>query len=229
MKRFYMLLAALAVIGVGVVGYTVLGGGAAGAATEPVVVEGLDDPQRLLELAEGMVAGDENAPVTIYEFGDYQCPGCGAFALQVKPLLESAYVEEGKAKFVFYDYPLISIHPNAFLAARAGRCSAEQGTFWEFHQKLFETQPRWANASAPMGQFLGYAEELGMDRGAFESCLRSDKYADVVTANMRLGEDLGVRGTPTIMVSAGEGMAQRLASFSFEDISAAVEELLVVQ
>ena len=226
MKRFYMLLGVLALAGAGVVGYTLSAQSSGGAATEPILVEGLDDPQTLVGLAKGMVLGDENAPVTIYEFGDYQCPGCGGFALQVKPLLESAYVNEGKAKFVFYDFPLISIHPNAFLAARAARCASDQGKFWEYHKKLFETQPRWSNSSAPMGQYLGYADELDMDRGAFESCLKSEKFADVVTANMRLGEDLGVSGTPTIMVNRENGMAQRLSAMSFEAISEAVEELL---
>lgn len=226
MKRFYMLLGVLALVGVGVVGYTLSAQSSGGAATEPVLVEGLDDPQTLVGLAKGMVLGEEDAPVTIYEFGDYQCPGCGGFALQVKPLLESAYINEGKAKFVYYDFPLISIHQNAFLAARASRCASDQGKYWEYHMKLFETQPRWSNSSAPLGQYLGYADELAMDRDAFESCLKSDKYADVVTANMRLGEDLGVSGTPTIMVNRGNGMAQRLGEMSFEAISAAVEELL---
>ncbi len=225
MKRFYLLLGALALVGVLVVGYTLTSRSTAGAATTPVTVEGLDDPTTLLALAQGMVLGDPDADVTIYEFGDYQCPGCGGFALQVKPLLDRAYVDEGRAKFVFYDFPLVSIHPNAFLAARAGRCAVDQGLFWEYHAKLFETQPRWANSAAPLGQYVDYAEEVGMDKGEFESCLRSEKYADVVTANMRLGEDLGVTGTPTVMVSRGNGMAQRVGN-SFEAISQAVEGLL---
>lgn len=226
MKRFYILLGTLGLVGAAVVGYTVTVGSSGAAATEPVIVDGLDDPAALVRMATGMVSGNEDAPITIYEFGDYQCPGCGQFALQVKPLVDRAYVDDGKAKFIFYDFPLVTIHRNAFIAARAGRCASDQGMFWEYHDKLFETQPRWANSSGPIGQYKGYAEELGMDGEAFEDCLRSDKYADVVSANMRLGEDLGVSGTPTVMISKGDGMAQRLDTYSFEAISEVVEGLL---
>jgi len=214
-------LAALAIVG------TRLGGGALGqTATGPIEVEGLDDPGRLVELAQGMVLGDPNAPVTIYEFGDYQCPSCGMFAAQIKPLIESAYVSDGRAKFVFYDFPLVSIHPNAFLAARASRCAADQGAYWEYHRKLFDEQPNWSASSSPVGLFVRYAEAVEIEADDFESCVKSDRHAAVVTAQMRLGEALGVGGTPTVMVSKGEGSANRLADASFPFIQEAVDALL---
>ena len=76
------------------------------AVAAPVEVEGLDDPEVLGRMAQGMVLGDPDAPLTIFEFGDYQCPACGMFALQVKPLIEQAYVADGTANFVYYDFPL---------------------------------------------------------------------------------------------------------------------------
>ena len=159
-NRMYWILGAIALVAVVIVA-TRLGGGMGQAVTAPVEVAGLDDPQVLIDKAQGMVLGDPNAPVTVYEFGDYQCPGCGAFAAQVKPLVESAYVTDGRAKFVFYDFPLVSIHANAFFAARASRCAADQGLYWDYHKKLFDEQASWSGSSSPAGLFVGYAETLG--------------------------------------------------------------------
>ena len=200
MTKLYLILGAVAVIGVGAVGYSV-GRGSGGAATQPVPIPGLEeDMQRLAELAQGVVKGDENAPVTIIEFGDYQCPGCMAFAQQVKPGMELSLVETGKAQFVFYDFPITNAHPNAFLAARAARCADDQGQFWEYHDNLFRTQPRWSALTNPAGLFVEYSRSLDLDDNAFEACLMSDQHAEVVTANMQLGEVMGVGGTPWILV-----------------------------
>ncbi|MFQ5536993.1 MAG: DsbA family protein [Gemmatimonadota bacterium] len=226
MTKFYWILGIVAVIGVAAVGYSVGSNRLGTAATEPVEVEGLDNMETLVDLAQGVTKGDPDAPVTIVEFGDYQCPGCGAFALQVKPQVELNYVQTGKARFIFYDFPLISIHPHAFLAARAARCAGDQGKFWEYHDLLFRNQSTWAAQQSVMGTYLGYADDLGMDRDAFEACLKSDAYADVVSANMRLGYELGVDGTPTVMISEGRGMAQRLRNFDFASIQRVVEDLL---
>ncbi|HSM03277.1 MAG TPA: DsbA family protein [Longimicrobiales bacterium] len=200
------------------------GGGEA--ALEPVEVEGLDDNARVLELAQGMVMGNPDAPVTIVEFGDYQCPGCGQFAALVKPQIEQVYAPGDDVKFVFYDFPLVTIHPHAFLAARASRCAAEQDAYWDYHTSLFRNQSAWSRSStAPLGLFEDYAAELGMNEGDFNSCLRSDRYADVVTANMQLGNILGVGSTPTVLVGSG-GNSRPLMNNSFQGIQEAVETLL---
>lgn len=223
MKKFYYLFGAVAVLGIGVVGYNVGSSVLSSAATAPIELD-LSDDEALVALAQGVTLGDDQAPVTVVEFGDYQCPGCGAFALSVKPQLEGTMVASGQVKFVFYDFPLISIHPNAFLAARAARCSDDQGRYWEYHETLFRNQARWAAATMPASAFEDYAEEVGMDGGDFSACLNSDKYADVVTANMQLGSRMGVSGTPTIMVNAN-GDLRRLNANDFQSISAAVEQM----
>jgi protein-disulfide isomerase len=215
-----------AVVGIAVVAYTVSTNIAeTGMATTPVVVPGLDDPQTLIQMAEGVTLGDPNAPITIIEFGDYQCPSCRAFHQQVKPRVELAYVQPGIAKFVFYDYPLSEIHPNAFLAARAARCAGEQQKYFEYHDALFLNQTAWAGSTTPRRLFVGYAEQVeGLDAGAFETCLRGDRFADVVTANRRLGEEaFSVSSTPTIFVR-GSGLPDESES-DFESISRAVEAL----
>jgi len=207
MTKVYMIIGAAAVIGVGAVGLSV-GRGGGGAATQPVVIEGLqEDLQRLAAMAQGVPKGDESAPVTIIEFGDYQCPGCMAFNQQIKPGMELSLVETGKAQFIWYDFPITSGHPNAFLAARAARCAEDQDRFWEYHDNLFRTQPRWAALTNPAGLFVEYSRTLNLDDDAFEACLMSDRHAELVTANMQLGEIMGVGGTPWILVEH-EGAVQ---------------------
>jgi protein-disulfide isomerase len=208
MTKLYLILGAVAVIGVGAVGYSV-GRTGGSAATEPVEIPGIEeDMERLAELAQGVTNGDENATVTIIEFGDYQCPGCQMFWQQVKPQIDLSLVETGKAQFVFYDFPIISAHPNAFLAARAARCADDQDRYWDYHDNLFRTQARWATLTNPVGIFVEYARTLEMDDGAFEECLNSDRHAELVTANMQLGEVLGVPSTPTVLIEHGGSARQ---------------------
>jgi protein-disulfide isomerase len=221
--RFYIILAVVAVIGIGAVGYMI--GSSASTAAEPVDIAEVEGAE-LVRLAQGMVMGEDGAPITIYEFGDYQCPACRTWALQVKPLLKGAYIDSGQARLVFYDWPITQIHPNAFLAARASRCAADQGLYWQYHDALFQNQTAWAGSGSPTGQFTAYAEEVGADKGEFTDCLRSDRHADVVTAQMRLGEQLGVTGTPTVMISKGDGTSQRPDRLDFQGISEFVEGLL---
>jgi protein-disulfide isomerase len=223
MKKLYIVLGAVAVIGVGVAVYSVGSSALSDAVTAPVEVEGLESSERLVELAQGVTLGDENAPVTIVEFGDYQCPGCGSFAASVKPQIELQLVDQGRAKFVFYDFPLVQIHPHAFLAARAARCAGEQDRYWDYHDLLFRMQPRWSGQANAIGSFMDYAASVELDEDAFEACLQSARYADVVTANMELGAQLGVSGTPTVMVNAG-GQVRRVNG-DFMSIVRAVEEL----
>lgn len=224
MKKFYVILAAVAVIGVGAVGYSVSSGVMGTAVSQPVAVEGIDDMERLVELAQGVTKGEESAPITIVEFGDFQCPACGQWARAVKPQVELTYLEEGRAKFVFYDYPLVSMHPNAFIGARAARCAQDQDRYWEYHDLLFQNQSRWSLETNPVATLVDYSETVGMDREAFESCLRSDRHAELVSANMELGTQLGVTGTPTIMVNAG-GQTRRLGSATFQAIQSVIEQL----
>ncbi len=183
-------------------------------------------PQELLELAQGVEAGNPDAAVTIFEFGDYQCPSCRNFFQMTKPFLDLTYIEENQIRFVFHDFPLLDAHPNAFLAARAARCAGDQGGYWNFHDRLFQMQNEWALMADPSGEFEGYAEELGLDGGGFRSCLAGDRHADVVSANMQLGVELGVQGTPTVMIDSGEGRAITLSDWSIESIRAVVDEAL---
>lgn len=198
-------------------------------ATAPVELN-IDDMQQFATLARGVRSGDESAPITILEFADFQCPVCGTFAGTVKTQLEAAFVESGAAKLVFYDFPLTAIHPHAFLASRAARCAEDQGMFWDYHDELFRNQPAWSLApSPPVGRFEEYAGGLGMDQAAFRSCLRSDAHAETISATLELGARLGVRSTPTVLVSRGNGQVHEVEARPlpemYEAIQAVVEGL----
>jgi protein-disulfide isomerase len=221
LRTFYIVLAVVAVGGLAALGYAVLGGGGE-AATEPVELEGVASARQLYELAKPEVLGDPSTPVKIVEFGDFQCPGCRSFAMQIKPVLKERFVDTGKAHFVYYDFPLMEIHPHAFLAARAARCAADQGRYWDYHDLVFARQSMWSySRTAPIGTFTEYAKELGLDSGAFESCLKSDAHADVVTANRRLGEELRIAATPTLIVNN-----RRVDALSLNAIVEAIEAIL---
>jgi protein-disulfide isomerase len=223
MKKFYYLFGIVAVVGIGVVGYSVGSSVLSSAATEPLEIA-YESDEELVAAAQGVTLGNEDAAVTIVEFGDYQCPGCGSFAMTVKPQIDALLVQSGEAKFVFYDFPLVSIHPNAFLAARAARCAGDQDGYWEYHELLFRNQTRWSGATMPMSAFEDYAAEAGLDEGSFASCLNSDRYADVVSANMQLGQRMGVGGTPTVLLNAG-GELRRLNNYDFQSIQDAIESM----
>jgi protein-disulfide isomerase len=224
MTKFYWILGSVAVLGVGIVGYSVGSKAFGDTVSAPIMIEGLEDATRLTELARPVVKGEPNAPITIMEFADFQCPACQQYYQQVEPLIQTEFIATGKAKFAYYDFPLIDAHPNAFLAARAGRCAEDQQRFWEYHDILYRNQNRWAGTPNPASQFEDYAEDVGMDGGTFATCLRSDKHADVITASMELGRQVQVPGTPTIMVTAGRGMGRRVSG-SIESIREAIESL----
>jgi len=223
MTRFYWLLGAVAILGIGIVGYAVVSKREDPTVSQPIGVVGLEDPGTLMSLARGVEKGDAQAPITIVEFGDFQCPVCGEFERLVKPFIDAEFVNTGRAKFVFYDFPL-SIHPNAFLAARAARCAEDQGKFWEYHDNLFQNQSEWSPILSPAGIFEDYAALVGLEPGTFGSCLRSDRHAGLVTANMALATQLQAPGTPTIMVRRGRGVGRRVPH-SIEGIREAIMAL----
>ncbi len=221
MRKFYLALGVLTLVGAVAVGYAMRGGSAA---TEPVDLGDLVDSE-LVALAQGVVDGDAEAPVTIMEFGNYQCPACMTFALQVKPQIDLAYIESGQAKFRYHDFPIQNF-PHSFLAARAARCAGDQDRYFDYHDEVYRTLPEWSTPRDPSGHFRDLARDVGLDGDAFGDCLDSERHADVVTANFMLGQRMGVAGTPTVFVhSQGRG-TDRLAGFTFIDVQRAVEAAL---
>ncbi len=142
------------------------------------------------------VKGNANAPVTIIEFSDFECPFCARFYTDTLPQIEERYIKTGKVKLVYRDFPLENIHIEARPAAQAAECADEQGKFWEFHDKLFENQ-----ASLNAANYKKWAAELGLDTAKFNECVDTEKYAGEVSKDLADGSSAGVRGTPAFFVN----------------------------
>lgn len=143
---------------------------------------------------EGFPAlGPANAPITIVEFSDYQCPYCRSWHDQVYEPLLAAY--PGKIKLVYRNLPLTSIHPDALAAAEAAMCAGEQDAYWPYHEKLFSSE------SLGNQVFTQYAQELSLDMDTFQTCLTEHKYKDAIEADSDFAVDLGVRSTPTFFIN----------------------------
>jgi len=212
---FYAILGVVALLGLGAIAYQLFAKGG-DAATAPVEVQ--IDPTELSRV-QGVSLGNDNAPVVIYEFADFQCPACGQFASFITPLIKERLVQPGTVKYVYYDFPL-NMHPHAFLAARSARCAQEQGKFWEYHDALYGRQPTWSAMRDATDFFIELGNEVGVDEGQFEECVQSDKYAEEVTRSLKLGESLGVRGTPTLFING-----KRLPNIpSYQELEALVQQ-----
>jgi protein-disulfide isomerase len=148
----------------------------------------------VIELGSNPVEGDNSAPLTLVEFTDYQCPYCARHLSQTHPKLEEEYVQTGKIRFVSMDLPLENIHKLAFKAAEAAHCAEEQDKFWEMRERLFTNQ----KALQPWNS---HAEAVGLDVGAFEACLESDKYKEAVQKDAAEARKIGVTGTPGFVVA----------------------------
>jgi protein-disulfide isomerase len=151
-------------------------------------------------IGDAYVLGDIDAPVTIVEFTDFQCPFCSRHYQQTFPQIIDSYVNEGLVRYVFKDFPLNSIHPQAFAAAEAARCAGDQDAFLEMHNLLFDRQGDWGNQE-PTDTFIGYAGDLGLDTDQFGVCLSSGKYSEAVNADLQQGMELGVTGTPAFFLN----------------------------
>ena len=148
------------------------------------------------------IIGNPDAPITIIEFSDFQCPFCARFYTQTLPLIQEEYIEPGKVKLVFRDYPIQSIHPNAVPAAVASECANEQGKFKEMHDMLFEKQNEWSRQETAdvLYLFNQYATKIQLQQEIFESCLTSGKYIDEIKKDLADGRDYGVSGTPGFFI-----------------------------
>jgi protein-disulfide isomerase len=160
------------------------------------------------------VLGPEHAPVTLVEYGDFECPNCKQAAPAVKLLLER-FAE--RVRFAFRHNPLEEVHPHALIAAQAAECAGGQGKFWPMHDLLFENQ-----LHLKANQLHGYAERLGLDMARYTAEMDDQVYLQRIREHQRSGRDSGVRGTPTFFVN---GRIHDV-SFGIHTLFEAVEALL---
>lgn len=149
-----------------------------------------------INLKDAHIEGDPNAPVTIVEWSDFECPFCGRFYTQTYGQILKDYVNTGKAKIVFKNFPLTSIHPDAMPAAIAAECAGNQGKFFEMHNKLFENQQ-----SLGTDNYKKWAKDLGLDTAKFNSCYDNKETQAKIQADQIEGEKLGIRGTPGFIIN----------------------------
>jgi protein-disulfide isomerase len=179
------------------------------------------DPAKIITGANGdHVFGNADAKVILFEYGDFQCPGCGGAYPQLKTITEKY---KDKIAFVFRNFPLTSIHPNALAAATVAEAAAQQGKYWEMHDKLYETQGSWTNvsASARGDVFLQYARDLGLNTDQFTKDLSGKTVADKIARDRALAGKLKVDSTPTIYINN-----EKASSAMISDLAQAKGDLL---
>lgn len=182
---------------VGVVVIVLVGFGIWKLASAPEVS---NEKASLLEITEkDWVKGSADAPVTLVEYTDFQCPACGAYYPLIKQLTE----EFGdKVRVVIRHYPLIEIHKNALSGARAAEAAGRQGKFWEMYDILFSNQKEWSLAEDPMKSILpSYAGRIGLDMEKFRQDMADSSIDDKINQDRRTGNDLEITGTPTFFLN----------------------------
>lgn len=173
------------------------------------------------------VFGNKEAKVVLIEYGDYQCPGCGGAYQKLKDISEK-YKDD--MAFVFRNYPLTSIHPNARAAAAAAEAAGQLGKYWEMHDRLYGDQAGWQEASGTerTDTFVGYAAELGLKEDAFRKALndQNKRINQKINFDLALGKKDGVTGTPTILLNGTtltEGQTQNVIQGNGSELEKLIE------
>ncbi len=148
--------------------------------------------------AHGNTLGNANAPVKVTEFGDYQCPACGAFFAQEQPTIDKNYINTNKISFTFVPFSFIG--NESFAAAQAAYCAGDQGKYWQYHDQLYNDQHGENQGWFSTSRLEGYAQNLSLNMDQFKSCLEGGKYKSRVDSDSSYAQSLGVNSTPTFSV-----------------------------
>ncbi|HET9150739.1 MAG TPA: thioredoxin domain-containing protein [Gemmatimonadales bacterium] len=159
--------------------------------------------QDTAQAADPRALGRRDAPVTIYEMSDFQCPFCRRHALETFPILEREYIATGKVRYVFINFPISQLHPNAEAAAELGLCAARQGKFWPLHDLLFRKQEAWAPLKEPGPYLLGLADSVGLDHPLTVTCLAESAIRRAVEEEAQASMRAGATATPSFYIEGG--------------------------
>ncbi len=178
---------------------------------------GVSTTQEVVITETDHVRGAPNGVVTLVEFGDFQCPACGAY----EPIVRQVTAHNPQIlKVVFRHFPLTQMHQNALLAARSSEAAGLQGKFWEMHDMLYDKQTDWSGSLNARDTFVGYASALGLNVAKFTSDLNSKEVEEKILAEYKEGVNLGVNSTPTFFVNGKKIQNPK----SIEDFDKVIQE-----
>ena len=201
MGIFYALLAVIAIAGVALLATANQRPGANTGARQSITTT--------VSLDSLPARGKADAPVTVVEYADFQCPACGVFATTQEAAIVKDYIDTGNVRLVFHDFPLPQ-HVNAVAAAEAARSAADQGAFWPYHDLLYAKQAEWENSSEPLALFAAYAEQLKLDRSKFEASFNSHAHRAAIMQLYQDATNGGVNQTPTFVIDGKAYYANEL-------------------
>jgi protein-disulfide isomerase len=164
-------------------------------------IQGSDNPKITIDTLTkngSPILGNENAPVTLIEFGDYQCFFCNKFYHNTEESIVKNYIDSGKVKMIFKDYTIIG--KDSVAAANAAHCANEQNSFWKYHDTVYNNWDGENTGWASPENLLKFAVNIGLDREEFSKCIIASKYSSLVTNSNQDAKDLGLTGTPGFFI-----------------------------
>ncbi len=167
------------------------------------------NPMSLFTANSAIFLGSNDAPITLVEFGDYQCLFCNKFFHETEPSILENYVETGKVKIIFKDFTIIG--PDSIGAAHATHCANDQGKFWEFHDELYNNWAGENNGWASSENLVNFAQNIGLNEEEFNQCMSDGKYKQLVTASTNDARNLGITGTPAFFVIGPDNEITRIS------------------
>lgn len=214
---FFLLLLVIVVAGTGAIYYKM-----ESSKQKPIALA----PGTPLPKSAGYLRGDSTAPVSIIEFGDFECPLCGQFGTVTEPDVRKRIVDAGLASFRFYDFPLPS-HRNTMSASLAAACADHQGKFWEMYEAIFQTQGDWNGQATtnPKKVLQEVAKSIGIDETAWSACFDSQADVPKIEAHRAAGLALGVNSTPTFVIDG----QMYMQSFTYDELKKLVDSITVVK
>lgn len=182
-----------------------------------------------VSVADAPYKGKSNAPVTVIEYSDYQCPFCARHYREVLPLLEKEYIETGKVKFVMRENPIPQLHKNAMNASMAALCAGDQDKYWEMHNVMFDNQRQ-----LDVDNLKSFAAGIGLDSAEFNDCLDNKKHEKQVQNDIAESNELGMSGTPGFLLGLTDPENPEQADLkvyikgakSIESFRASIDDLL---
>jgi len=161
-----------------------------------------------MSVGDGPALGSADAPITIVEFSDYQCPFCKKHAVNTLGTLKTNYIDTGKVRYMFRDFPLDSIHPYARKASEAAHCAGDQAKFWNMHDVMFQNQ-----GALMLDNLKGFARDMKLNVEIFNACLDEGKYAKRVETDVAAGSAVGITGTPGFFIGRTKPDGTMVATF----------------